>query len=146
MERPTVCLITRQTNSHRQPDRQTNSHRQTDRSLGKMYIDRSDGLSALSHNNIIFYVNPTKCMSEAVPMRKYIRRSARMFVSGCFSVLFNHGGLRQSQEELHVVASAEGAKPLLTRGLRERRKVPQRGLGGAPVANANLACFGNIFK
>src|SRR6218665_974998 len=29
---------------------------------------------------------------------------------------FNHGGLRRSQEGLHVVASAEGAKPLPTTG------------------------------
>ena len=57
----------------------------------------------------------------------------------CFA--YKHGSQRNCKPRRREAAIAEGKKLLTTRGLGERRKLPQRGLGRSPRNRRNFEHF-----
>ena len=55
--------------------------------------------------------------------------------------VFLFGGLMGIKRRRRKTAIAEGKKPLTTRGLGERRELPQRGLGLRPRNRSNFEHF-----
>ena len=60
---------------------------------------------------------------------------------GANGAVFLFGGLMGIKSRRRETAIAEGKKPLTTRGVDERCKLPQRGLGRSPRNRRNFEHF-----